>query len=315
MRLTKSQPPSPSRQMDKPTMANKAPAKRKEKILLTGVEETLLTAIWCRAMDAQCAQPLLGDSYAQPILDRCDVDYTRSTFAAMHDERWARIVSGRARVLDTWCQDFLDSHGEEPVQVLQLACGLDSRVARVRRGPGVRWIDLDRPMVMNLRERIYADIDISDVGEYITRHLSVTNENWLGDIPRDRPTLVIAEGLLMYLEPEQSKKVICDVAEYFGLGGQMIFDVLGTVLQKHTSQVQFLKSSGAKFGWGVDDPMEIEALHGKLKLLESKQWDEFMQVARRVSSSPPWFGATATKMASKVLPSFNDFAQVLRFEF
>ncbi|KAK7746278.1 hypothetical protein SLS53_002237 [Cytospora paraplurivora] len=288
----------------------------KEKVHLSGVEETLLAAIWCRAKDAQSAQPLLDDPYAQQILDRCDVDYTRSTFAALHDERWARFISGRAKTLDVWCQDFLDAHGDTPVQVLQLACGLDSRFARVRRGVGVRWIDLDRPMVMNLRERVYAELpDLTGEGEYITRNLSVTNENWLGDIPQDRPTLVIAEGLLMYLEPAQSRKVIRDVVEYFGLGGQIIFDVLGTVLQRHTSQVQWLKSSGVKFSWGVDNPEEIEELHEKLKLVGSKHWDEYMHVERRMSCAPPWFGETATKMASKLLSSFDDFAQVLRFEF
>ncbi|ROV91356.1 hypothetical protein VMCG_09673 [Cytospora schulzeri] len=297
----------------------KGAARGKEKVLLSGVEETLLAAIWCRAQDAQSEAPLLGDPYAQPILDRCDVDYTRSTFAALHDERWARFVSGRARTLDTWCQDYLDGMGDRPVQVLQLACGLDSRVLRIRRGANVRWIDLDRPMVMNLRERIYADLPVpeqgEEEGEYIMRNLSVTVDNWLGDIPHDRPTLIIAEGLLMYLEPEQSRKVIRDVVDYFGLGGQIIFDVLGTVLQKHTSQVQWLKSSGVRFSWGVDDPKEIEEIHEKLKVVGSEHWNEYMKVERRISCAPPWFGGTATKMASKVLPSFNDFAQVMRFDF
>ncbi|KUI72630.1 Tetracenomycin polyketide synthesis O-methyltransferase TcmP [Cytospora mali] len=287
----------------------------KEKVLLSGIEETLLAAIWCRAKDAQSPEPLLGDPYAQQILNRCDVDYTRSTFAALHDERWARFISGRSKKLDDWCQDFLDSQGDKPVQVLQLACGLDSRVLRIRRGPNVRWIDLDKPMVMNLRGRVYAELPIPGEGEYFQRNLSVTEKNWLGDIPQDRPTLVIAEGLMVYLEPAQSKKVTRDIVEYFGLGGQMIFDVLGTVLQRHTSQVQWLKSSGAKFNWGVDDPKEIEELHEKLKVVESQHWYEFMKVERKMSCSPPWFGETATKMASKVFPSFNDFAQVMRINF
>jgi O-methyltransferase len=107
----------------------------KEKLNLTGVEETLLAAIWCRAKDARSANPLLGDPYAQHILDRCDVDYTRSTFAALHDERWGRFIAGRAKKLDLWCQDFLDSYGDTPVQVLQLACGLDSRALRIKKGP------------------------------------------------------------------------------------------------------------------------------------------------------------------------------------
>jgi O-methyltransferase involved in polyketide biosynthesis len=150
--------------------------------------------------------------------------------------------------------------------------------------------------------------------DYSLRNLSVTNDNWLGDIPQDRPTLVIAEGLLMYLQPEQSKKVITDVVNYFGHGGQVIFDTLGTILQKYTSQVQWLKSSGAAFTWGVDDPREIELLHPELKLLDREYWYQYMHVERKVSCAPPWFGKNITKAAA-ILPSFNDFGQVMRFQF
>lgn len=121
----------------------------------------------------------------------------------------------------------------------------------------------------------------------------------------------------MYLEPAQSRKVIRDVVEYLELGGQVFFDVLGTVLQRHTSQVQWLKSSGVKFSWGVDNPEEVEELHEKLKLklVGSKHWDEYMHVGQRMSCAPPWCGETATKVALKLLSSFDDFAQALRFDF
>ncbi|KAH8681798.1 tetracenomycin polyketide synthesis O-methyltransferase TcmP [Xylariales sp. PMI_506] len=283
----------------------------REKVNLTGVEETLLAAIWCRAKDAESANPLLGDPYAQMILNRCDVDYTRSTFAALHDERWAQFIAGRAKKLDVWCQEFLKAHGAEPVQVLQLACGLDSRALRISRGSNVRWIDLDRPFVINLRERIYKT---PPTGDYSLRNLSVTNESWLNDIPQDRPTLIIAEGLLMYLQPAQSKKVITDVVDYFEHGGEIIFDTLGTVLQKYTSQVQWLKSSKAAFTWGVDNYEEIVSLRPQLRLIDQRYWYEYMGVERKVSNSPPWFGNTITKLAS-ILPSFNDFGQIMRFEF
>lgn len=281
----------------------------KEKIILEGVEETLLASTWCRAKDARSSEPLLGDPYAQYLLDRCDVDYSRSTFAALHDERYGRFIAGRARELDAWCRSFLEFHGDSPCQVLQLACGLESRVFRIKRGPNVRWIDLDRPLVTNLRQRLYKE---PPEGDYCLRSLSVTNDNWLGDIPQDRPTLVIAEGLLMYLKAEQSKKVIRDVVEYFDLGGHIIFDTLGTILTKYSSQISWLKDSGATYGWGVDEPGEVASLHPELKLLERQYWHEYMRVERKVSCAPPWFGQKITKVAA-VLPSFNDFGQIMQF--
>lgn len=286
------------------------PSAPKEKVILEGVEETLMAAIWCRAKDAQSANPLLGDPYAQYVLDRCEVDYTRSTFASLQDERYGRFIAGRGKEMDAWCVSWLESHGDNPCQVLQLACGIDSRAYRIKRGPNVRWIDLDKPLVTNLRQRLYTE---PPEGDYCLRSLSVTNEHWLGDIPQDRPTLVIAEGLLMYLKAEQSKKVIKDVVNYFDLGGQMIFDVLGTILQKYSSQISWLKSSGATYGYGVDEPSEVLALHSELRLLQRQYWHEYMQVERKVSCAPPWFGQKITKVAA-VLPSFNDFGQIMQFE-
>lgn len=318
----------------------------KEKVLLRGVEETLLAGVWCRARDAASEQPLLGDPYARPTLDRCDVDYARTTFASVRDERWARFIGGRSRALDAWCQAFLDGHAArgEAVQVVHAGCGLDSRVLRVARGPGVRWVDLDRPMVVHLRERLFVgdwdprargpgvrdgDQDGGGVvdggdggsgsGEYVTRSLSVTHPSWVRDILQDRKTLVVAEGLLMYLEPDEARQVIRDVVEYFGevgggKGGEIIFDTMGTILRKKTDQVEWLEDSGVKISWGVDDAKEVEALHPNLKLIETRPWHEFMSTERRVSCSPPWFGPLKTKVAA-LNSSFMDFAQVMRFEF
>lgn len=291
----------------------------KQAILLQGVEETLLAATWCRAQDAASATPLLNDPYAQPTLDMCDVDYSRTTFASLHDERWARMVGGRGKALDVWCQEFLDTHADEPVQVVHIACGLDSRVLRVNRRPDVRWIDVDQPMVINLRERLFVG-DWEPQGDYMMRNLSVTHPAWLRDVLQDRKTLVVAEGLLMYLEPVQAQKVIRDVVEHFGeagggKGGEMIFDTLGTVLQKKTDQVELLESSGAKFSWGVDDAKEVETLHPGLKLVKSRPWYQYMSTERRVSCAPPWFGPVRTKVAATLSSNFMDFAQIMRFEF
>lgn len=306
----------------------------KEKITLAGAEVTLLSAVWCRAQDATGPEPLLGDHYAKTIMDHCDVDYSRGTLSALQDERWARLGAGRAKALDDWCQAFLDAHADEPIQVLQIACGLDSRVLRLRRGPNVRWIDVDRPLVVNLRERIYAAARWTvpdEGGEYFLRNLSVTSDKWLRDIPQDRRTLVVAEGLLYYLAPEQAGKVIRDVVDHFSGGGgegdegsgnvtspgprgEFILDVLGSIIQKRTSQVEWLRPTGIKCMSGFDNPSEIEAFHPRLKLLECHSWDEIMNTERKVSCAPPWFGTKGTRVAS-LLSSFWDFCQVMRFEF
>lgn len=351
----------------------------KTKITLAGAEATLLSSVWCRARDAASCAPILGDPYAQAILDHCDIDYTRGSLAHLHDERWARLGAGRAKALDDWCQAFLDDAGDEPVQVLQIACGLDSRALRIRRGANVRWIDLDRPLVVNLRERIYgaARWDLQQEkgsaasggggggrggagagGEYILRNLSVTSDRWLRDIPQDRRTIVIVEGLLYHLSPAQVLKIIRDVVDHFGgpetdegaqegddhddddddhhegdyddekegirvreskshggtRGCEIVFDVLGTIIKKRTSHVEWLRPTGIKVMSGFDSPEEILPCHPRLKLLETRSWDQMMRTERKAACAPPWFGPKGTMLAS-ILPSFWDFCQVMRFQF
>lgn len=113
-----------------------------EKIRLTAPEETLLGTLFCRVQDARSAQPVLRDPYAGPTLDRCAVDRSRRSTdwsqvsVAAQDAgnnnavMWA---AHRARTLDDWCVDFVNSHGGDgPVTVVHLGCGLDGRYLRVR---------------------------------------------------------------------------------------------------------------------------------------------------------------------------------------
>lgn len=337
----------------------------KTKIDLAGAEATLLPSVFCRAQDAASHDPILADPHAQAILDHCDIDCTRGSLAYLHDERWARLGAGRAKALDDWCQAFLDDAGDEPVQVLQIACGLDSRALRIRRGPNVRWIDLDRPLVVNVRERIYGAArwdpqqEKGSEGEYLLRNLSVTSDRWLRDIPQDRRTLVVIEGLLYHLPQPQVLKIIRDVVEHFGGGSEdkaettqqqdggddyneddhesyvdekeecrpretrsrggvrgceIVFDVLGTLIKKRTSHVEWLRPTGIKVMSGFDSPEDILVCHPRLRHLETMTWDQMMRTERKAACAPPWFGSKATLLAS-ILPSFWVQCQVMRFQF
>lgn len=79
-----------------------AEIKRKEPIRLTGAEEMLLPVVFVKAVDAKYDQPVLGDPFSQSLLDRCDIDYSRSHFT--RDSRYVKWVSTRARQFDLWCQ-------------------------------------------------------------------------------------------------------------------------------------------------------------------------------------------------------------------
>ncbi|KAI0006655.1 S-adenosyl-L-methionine-dependent methyltransferase [Xylariaceae sp. FL0662B] len=285
----------------------------KEKIRLQGVEQTLLPMVMFKIRDAESPHPILGDPYAKQLLDRCDVDLEASHFSATMDPRYVTWIANRAKRFDDWCQEFLDAH-QEPVTVLHLGCGLDCRYFRVKRRPGaeVWWIDLDQPMVVDLRRRL---IPGPVEGDYALRTLDVTREGWYRDVPSDRPTMIIAEGVMPYLEPEEGQKLIKDLVEYFGgseQGGgcrcQLVFDTLGSLSVRLTKHIKALRSSRAMFKWGVDEPEQLLGIHPRLQLKDRILWREYMD------GHPPFFGKYGTALAA-VMPSFNKNIQFWRFDF
>ena len=99
----------------------------------------------------------------------------------------------RAKAFDDWTSPFIDRHPD--AIVLHLGCGLDSRVFRVDPPAAVSWFDVDLPEVIELRRRLYPARDDG----YRLIGASVTDLGWLREMPRDRPAMVVAEGLMPYL--------------------------------------------------------------------------------------------------------------------
>ncbi|KAI3399546.1 hypothetical protein diail_6568 [Diaporthe ilicicola] len=313
------------------TPPRRASTRPLESVTLHGVEQTLLITLFWKSLDAASPAPILGDRYARRVLDRLEDQQLESLYGT--DPRWVRYVAGRAARIDAWTAEFLAAWPGRQVTVLHLACGLDSRDLRVRRDPElVRWVDVDRPLVTNLRERVMMNDDegggpasssgggsssslsLRPVGDYSLRTLNVTEGRWYSDIPADRPTLVVAEGLFPFLSPGEAEAVIRGLLDCFGTG-QLVFDTVGSLAVAHTKRANLLKPSGSRFRWGVDDARQVLAFHDKLRLRDEVRWYEFMGVEDiSRESAPPWFGPKSMALA-QLTSSFKDNGQVLRFDF
>ncbi|KAK8117670.1 tetracenomycin polyketide synthesis O-methyltransferase tcmP [Apiospora kogelbergensis] len=294
----------------------------KEKIRLKGVEETLFCTLLPKARDAESANPVLGDPYASRLIESCDVDLGRSTFQAVDNDRAIRWVVNRSLTFDRWCRDFLQTHKDEPVTVLYLGCGLDCRVHRIMTDKlwsnGVRWIDLDRPLVVDLRQRL---IPQSPPGDYHMRTLDVTTTGWMHDIPADRPTLIMAEGLFMYLDPVRVESTIRELVEYFGAkGARSSWTPSRASTSSTPTTSSSSKASGAKWKWGTDDAREVERFHPRLRLLEHVRSADYMGKTKAFGQSQvPLFGEDAAGVAKMALASLSSsnsaFGQNARFAF
>ncbi|GAA2708391.1 MULTISPECIES: class I SAM-dependent methyltransferase [Streptomyces] len=231
---------------------------RREKVALHGAPETMLATLYGRALDSRAAHPVLGDAEAARTVRLIDYDFRRTGVT----RTGAAVIALRARVLDEWTIAFLSRH--PAATVLHLACGLDGRVRRVAPGPAVCWVDVDYPEVTAVRERLLRP---PAGGDYRLIGSSVTDGDWLRQVPADRPTAVVFEGLSMYLHKADGERLIRNLTARFPRG-ELFFDAFTTFGIRLEGLIPPVRRAGATLHWAVDDPREPQAWHEGLRCLD-----------------------------------------------
>jgi O-methyltransferase involved in polyketide biosynthesis len=237
-----------------------------ENVHLTKEKETYLATLYGKALDSRVENPILGDTFADEVVRRIDFDFEKLKLPS----GGAITLPTRAKHLDSWTREFLDSHPQSTV--LHLGCGLDSRVFRIDPPATVRWYDVDLPDVIELRRRLYPARH-----DYEMIPSSVTDPHWLARIPAERPVLVVAEGLVQYLSEQDAVALFNRITEHF-LCGQIIFDAYSRLTVRLINlavRLNALLSKPTTAGtrmflpFGIDDPREIEKKVPRLRLITS----------------------------------------------
>jgi O-methyltransferase involved in polyketide biosynthesis len=218
------------------------------------VEWTNLVTLYLRACESRLQRPILGDRAAAEAVDRIDYDFKRIHRAA---QPWGNqfLVALRAKKLDVWTTDFVRRHPD--AVVLHLGCGLDTRAFRINPPSTVQWFDLDQPGVIELRHKLYDETDT-----YRMIGSSVTDPAWLDQIPTGRPTLVVAEGLLMYVTEREVRELLARLADRFG-NGELLFDTLSPA----GPRLSKIFTNGI-VKWGIRDAREVGAWGLGLQFVE-----------------------------------------------
>jgi len=234
-----------------------------EKIHLTKEKETLLATLYGRALESRSQNPVLRDEMAEDAIRHIDYDFGRLTVSKLH----ALSIAIRARQFDIWTTEYLADHPD--AIVLHLGCGLDSRVFRVDPPASVRWFDVDFPEVIELRRRLYPE----RVG-YIMIGSSLADLQWLDNMPRDRPTWIVAEGVTMYLSENIMDPLLSRLTNHFS-SGVIAFDAISRTATRMAGANRSIRATGATFGgFSVDDPQDIKKFAPKLELVTESQTPE-----------------------------------------
>jgi O-methyltransferase involved in polyketide biosynthesis len=222
---------------------------------LNGPAQTMLTTLYSKALDADWDRPVLGDVFAKEAVSRIDYDWRELKVA----DRWTPLVTVRAAQFDIWASQFLAVHPR--ATVIHLGCGLDSRVFRLNPGPDVVWYDVDQPAVIDLRKQLFP----TRSGYHLIA-TSATDAFWLDELPTDRPVLLLAEGISMYLTEPDGIALLQRVVDRFP-SGELQIDFYNWLAVKSQRTHRLQRSSGSTLHWAVNRPNEILDRIPALRLL------------------------------------------------
>jgi O-methyltransferase involved in polyketide biosynthesis len=179
---------------------------------LEGVSATTLWTLHNRGTEAKRSDGVIRDPWAVTLFDTISYDYRK--FGKPNQSHGLRALA-----FDGAAQNYLTTHPK--ASVVALAEGLQTsswRLDRAGVAGELTWYSVDLPPVMALREELLPrDERIVPLAQ------SALDRSWMDRVNPEHGVFVTAEGLLMYLQPDDALGLIRDCAARFP-GGQMMFD-------------------------------------------------------------------------------------------
>ena len=159
------------------------------------VSDTALMTAACRAMETERPDGLIRDPFAAQLAGERGMAIARA-LAGM--ERMCFGVGIRSRFLDKLVLDTIAEHGI--ATVLSIGAGLDTRPWRLEFPAALRWIEVDFPEMLDYKEGIMASTAPTCRRECLAADItSADGRQNVFTAAGAGPTLMITEGLLMYL--------------------------------------------------------------------------------------------------------------------
>lgn len=222
---------------------------------LTDVSCTMLLTLYGRALESQSNHPEIYDPVAERIVGQINEELSQSALKLFQSLSASKMKHSfivhaaiRAKQYDFYTQEFIRSNPD--CVVVNLGCGLDTRYFRLTEKPA-HFYDLDLPEVIDLKTKL---IDVT--GNYKMVRYSALDHGWIDEvIKHDQPTIVIAEGLFMYLPKPDVINLVKAIGEKIPKG-QLIAEVVN---EKYTRGLgQWIVGFKFKHELGMDKAMTYE---------------------------------------------------------
>lgn len=219
---------------------------------LSQVSRTAILLLICRAVEAVKDKSVSDDPMAVLCLDRLmsQVSDAESHWITRQKQLYEGIKRGdakagvmRGKVFDNVINRFIADNPK--CTVINLACGFDTRFWRINHEK-CNYIEIDLPAVIKLKNEI-----LKDVLGYELIGCSVLDTSWIDKVTIIGNTgfLILAEGLFMWLSPQDAIRIIQEIGKRFDRS-QLVLDM---VHEKYTKGIwKKLIRLHSKIDWGLD---------------------------------------------------------------
>ena len=261
---------------------------------LEAVSETLFLPLYALALESRAARPILIDREAVQIteeLNRTFATSDRRLHRKLARGRFPRTavttVALRIRHFDQVVTTFLEREPEGII--VSLGCGLSNRRSRVDNGT-MRWVGLDLPAVIQLRQRYFEDTE-----RFGSIAKSVLEFDWMDQLPDDpgERFLFVAEGLFPYLPEDGLRDLVTELHKRFP-GAELVAEFASRKVARLMSgrlgrgklRRRFGLSDDFWFRSGLTNPREPETWAEGIKLLD--EWCYFDESEPRIDWMRPF---------------------------
>ena len=171
----------------------------------------------------------------------------------------------RTAQLRQLARDFFARHPR--ARGANLGCGLAHYFQWLDNGHN-QWVDADCADVMALRDQVLP----SQCARHTHTRVDLRDSRWwdqlgLAKTRRHAPHVLVCEGVLMYLEPDEVHAVLKTFGDRAPAGSELLFDVMGWMGAGWAHWHPSVRHTGAQFRWGARSMGELTAAHTRLKLL------------------------------------------------
>ncbi len=211
---------------------------------------------------------------------------------------WALVV--RTRLIDEAVERAIANGART---VLNLGAGLDTRAFRLNVPSSLRWFDVDLPSIVEHRRRclggeaarcehahVAADLQSADACSELLARVRTTGE----------PTLVLSEGLLVYLAPEQVGRLARHLHDEPSMRW-WVTDVVTPLLARTVGTLWQPALAGAPFRFTPADSTKVFAALAWRETEFRSIWEESIRLQRTMPLAAWW-----TSLGRLAMPTLHE---------